>query len=413
MVAKVHYYVLCIIGIAMLISCYPDDQMFEEEEPTKPCLMDVDSTITFDTIWTKKMFISRVRFFDEYFVTLDFDNRIHLYSASTGELLTQLDPSIFNYFYDISVLNDHVILKKNTFDDNRMHVYSILGKKYSAFELQQNYPYPKNYYTTDGTHLIMALDKVICSMDFEGNILDTLYDIRSLSTVDLIDNLRMYNSPPSLNRKYLIFTYNDIDKFNTENNVSYLIIYDLIAKKVHKKLAFTYIHWGSANFMEIRDHALLYMDQEKVLIYDFVSNRYYSRNQSNLSGTASPPVHIMPMNYDQNGEFNPLIFYNNPNLSAFDLKSANLKWTCENNFAFALSTVRLLRKNGNLDTYLLALNEGVDVIDPQTGVVKARFLEKNEKNSSGDMEFMSGADSENIFFASDQWKVYKLRVSVD
>lgn len=410
MIAKVHFYVLCIIGIAMFGSCYPDDLPAEEKEPQKPCFMDMDSTITFDTLWIKNMFISRVRFFDEYFITLDFDDRIHLFSGSTGELITQLDPGIFTSFNDISILNDHVILKKNTFDDNRMHVYSILEKKYTAFTLQQNYPYPKNYYTGDGTHLIMALDKVICSMDFEGNILDTLYDIRSLSTADFVDNLRLYVSPPSLNKKYLIFTYNDIDKFNPQNNVSYLVIYDPGTKKIHKKLAFNYIHWGSSRFMEIRDHALLYMDQEKVLIYDFVSNRFYSRNQSDLIRTAAPPMHIMPMNYDQNGEFNPLVFYNNPNLSAFDLKSSNLKWTCEYNFAYALSTLRLLRKNGNLDTYLLALNEGIELIDPLTGVVKAQFLKKHEKNSSGNMAFMSMAGPDNIFFASDRWKVYKLHI---
>jgi len=410
MTKKVRYYVLCLFCLAWMTSCYPDDTIIEPNEPVQPCFMDQDSTITFDTLWSKDLINSSIKFFGKYFIALDNNNNINLYSGTNGELLTQLDPVHFSYFYDIIIINDYVMLKQNNSASQKMHVYSILEKKYTAFDVQLNFAKPKNYYTGDGDHLIMALDNVVCTMDFTGNRIDTLYDISHLPNADFIDNLRTYHSPPSLNRNYLIFTYNDLDKTNPVNNVSYLVIYDLEFGKVFKIFAFSYIHWGSAVFMGVRDHALLYMDQEKVFIFDFVTNRYYSRSQSNLSSTAFPPIHLMPMNYDQNGEFNPILFYNNPNLSAFDLNSGNLKWACESNRGRELSTVKFLRKNGDLETYLLALNEGVDLIDPQTGIVKARFLKKHSKNYSGNMDYMSAVQPDNIFFASDWTKVYKLQI---
>lgn len=112
-------------------------------------------------------------------------------------------------------------------------------------------------------------------------------------------------------------------------------------------------------------------------------------------------------------EYKPILFYNNSGLSAYDLNSTNLKWNCEYNSAKELSTVRLLRLNGDLETYLLALNYSVDLIDPDTGVVKAIFNKKHSKNTSGILNFMSQPQSDNTFFTSDSWKLYKLQIRVN
>lgn len=301
MTKKVHFYVVCIICIAIFSSCYPDLLNPGEEEPVKPCALDLDSTIIFDTLWAKDINSANLIFNEKYLVSQDNERNVHLYAASTGELLTTLDPSIFNYMHAVSIMNDYVIIKKNDHEDRRMHVYSILENKYSAFHLPSDYIYSKSHYTTDGNHLIIAADKVICSMDFSGNIVDTLYDIRHLSTVDRIDNLNIYISPTALNRKYLIFSYNEIDENDLKNSVSNLIIYDLISKKLVKRFPSDYLYNDPVKFMKIRDNSLLYMDNQKILIYDFKKEDHYIRSQSFLTVNASPPVHIIPGNYDQNG----------------------------------------------------------------------------------------------------------------
>lgn len=409
----VHFYLACIFIIASLNSCYPDENIIDQEVPTLPCSVDPDSTIRFDTLWSKDLPTSKVRFFGDYFISQDFNQNISLYSGKDGELLAQLDPAHLNYFDELTIINDHVMLKQNNHVSQKMHVYSIPEKEYTAFDVPNILFYPEKYFTTDGSYLIMAMNKSIFAMDFKGNIMDTLYNIDHVSGADYVENLSTYRPPASINKNFLIFTYNEIDQNNPQNNVSFLVIYDLVSQKVFRKFAFSFIHWGSTKFMKIIDNALLFMDNEKIFIYDFVSNRYYTRSQSDLSYKAFPPIHFMPLNYDQNGVFEHVLFYNNPNLSAFDLNTTNLKWACESKTGRELSTVKFLRSNGDLETYLLALNEGVDLIDPQTGIVKAQYLQKHSKNKSGKLENMSTVLTDNIFLTSDWSKVYKIQIKIN
>ncbi|HAY71851.1 MAG TPA: hypothetical protein DCX89_08170 [Saprospirales bacterium] len=410
MTKLVHFYLACILIIASLNSCYPDENIIEQKEPVNPCSLDPDTTIRFDTLWSKDLANQKIRFFGDYFIAKDYNQNINLFSGKDGELLVQLDPVHFNFFEEMTIINDHVMLKQNNHASQKMHVYSILEQEYNAFEVQNSLFFAEKYFTTDGIHLVMAINKSICSMDFKGNIIDTLYDINHEPGADFIENLSTYRTPGSINKNFLIFTYNEIDQNSPQNNVSYLLIYDLVSRKVFRKFAFSFIHWGSTKFMKIIDNALLFMDDEKIFIYDFVSNRYYTRSQSNLSFNAFPPIHFMPLNYDQNGEFEPVLFYNNPNLSAFDLNSTNLKWACESKTGRELATVKFLRKNGDLETYLLALNEGVDLIEPQSGVVKAQYLQKHSKNKTGELQNMSNILTDNIFLTSDWSKVYKIQI---
>jgi len=393
MIMKNLHKILFLFLMFFIIGCGNDDYKPEGDE------YKIDRNIEFKVLWDKEIKNSSrdAIFFDRYFIILNSNDEMNIYSKETGDLVVKIDKSIMSgtYYRDLLIIGNY--LYTYSYDSSYFYKFNLLTKEIA----QRSSTGFVNGFNIDKNDLYYSTKKGVFKTNFDSEHVDTIYKYiipSSKFNVNFI-NLKFYKSEQK-NINYLILTFMAQKYYHTER--FHLKVFDLNHNE-------GIIIDESFNMLDnryktkIQDDNLCISSLRMIYIYDFIEDEYYFEN-SNYDIN-----YYKNVNVSTSGPEKYVQYYNTIDFNCYDFHEGNIKWTLKNRYNRFIKNVSNLNMN-SIDYLNLLKENSLNLVNLKTGKINAEFKYVVDGETKYFRECSDVFDENNVILRIGNDRIVKVRI---